>query len=65
MLNPPFYSDDLEAQGIKNTRNPDKRTVAKSINTASYTESIFEDGGEVGFLKKIIDESIGLGEKIK
>jgi 23S rRNA A1618 N6-methylase RlmF len=65
MCNPPFYKSFYEAQGLENTRKPHERHDPKSINTANRCESIYEDGGEVGFVKKLIDESIETGKKIR
>jgi methyltransferase len=65
MCNPPFYKSFYEAQGLENTRKPHERHDPKSINTANKCESIYEDGGEVGFVKKLIDESIQVGQKIR
>lgn len=52
MCNPPFYIDQNDCQ----TRKPD-RPSANSVNTAADVESIYEKGGEVGFVKRMIDES--------
>lgn len=56
MCNPPFYSDTYECQGITNTRKSD-RSSANSINTAADIESIYDQGGEVEFVKRMINES--------
>jgi 23S rRNA A1618 N6-methylase RlmF len=56
MCNPPFYTDVLECQGLTNTRSS-ARPSANSINTAADVESIYEQGGEVEFVKRMIDES--------
>jgi 23S rRNA A1618 N6-methylase RlmF len=56
MCNPPFYSDTSECQGLTNTRKPD-RPSANSINTAADIESIYDQGGEVEFVKRMINES--------
>ncbi len=66
VCNPPFYSDEEELGGQgKQIRNPRKRSKGKSINTALEHESIFDKGGEVGFVKKMIDESGQLGKRVK
>ena len=66
MCNPPFYCNESELQGdVENTRKPQKRHLPNSINTAQLHESVFSDGGEVGFIKKMIDESVQIGKKIK
>lgn len=56
MCNPPFFTDALEHQGVKMTRTSD-RSSANSINTAADVESIYGEGGEVGFVKRMIEES--------
>jgi 23S rRNA A1618 N6-methylase RlmF len=56
MCNPPFFTDALESQGITNKRKSD-RPSANSINTAADIESIYDQGGEVEFVKRMIDES--------
>lgn len=56
MCNPPFFSDTAESQGLKNTRKAD-RSSANSINTAAVIESIYDQGGEVEFVKRMINES--------
>lgn len=56
MCNPPFYTDLPESQGLTHTRKAD-RPSANSINTAANVESIYDQGGEVEFVKRMIDES--------
>lgn len=56
MCNPPFFSDTLESQGITHTRKSDRPT-ANSINTAASVESIYDQGGEIEFVKRMINES--------
>jgi 23S rRNA A1618 N6-methylase RlmF len=56
MCNPPFFSDTLESQGLTHTRKSD-RPSANSINTAADIESIYDQGGEVEFVKRMINES--------
>jgi len=66
MCNPPFYSNQAELEGnLENTRKPEKRHLPNSINTAQSHESVYDNGGEVGFVKKMIDESIVFGNRIK
>ena len=67
MCNPPFYANesDVPPEFSSETRKPNKRHMAKSVNTAHICESVFEKDGEVGFVKKIIDESITTGKRIK
>lgn len=63
MCNPPFFSSESELEGV--SRKPEKRPLPKSINTGRLHESVYSDGGEVGFVKKMIDESLIIGPKIK
>lgn len=56
MCNPPFFTDTLEHQGLAHTRKSD-RPSANSINTAANIESIYDQGGEVEFVKRMINES--------
>jgi 23S rRNA A1618 N6-methylase RlmF len=65
MCNPPFFKNEFENLGISNIRKPEKRHMPNSANTQKPIESIFTDGGEVGFVKKIITESIKMGKRIK
>jgi 23S rRNA (adenine1618-N6)-methyltransferase len=61
MCNPPFYSNDEEK--IQNNETS-KRNAPHSVNTAQPHEAIVE-GGEVGFVKQFINESLILKERIK
>ncbi|CAF0831428.1 unnamed protein product [Brachionus calyciflorus] len=65
MCNPPFYANESENLGISNTKKPDERSGPSSVNTGRYHESIYDQGGEVSFVKKMIDESISIGKRIK
>lgn len=66
MCNPPFYEDESEAAGFSaNIRKPEKRKAPHSVNTGRTHESVYHEGGEVGFVKKIIEESLVLTSKIK
>ena len=66
MCNPPFYSNQAELDGnLKNTRKPEKRHLPNSVNTSQLHESVYNDGGEVGFIKKMINESILNENRIK
>jgi 23S rRNA (adenine1618-N6)-methyltransferase len=56
MCNPPFFSDVSEYQGLTHTRQS-TRPSANSINTAADIESIYDQGGEVEFVKRMINES--------
>jgi 23S rRNA (adenine1618-N6)-methyltransferase len=61
MCNPPFYSNDEEPnRSIKTC----KRNAPHSVNTAQRHEATVE-GGEVGFVKHLINESLILKERIK
>lgn len=61
MCNPPFYSNDEEKTQRVETS---KRNAPHSVNTAQRHEATVE-GGEVGFVKKLINESLILKERIK
>lgn len=63
MCNPPFFADHMEAQAITKTRSLD-RPEAKSVSTASPQECI-ATGGEVGFIRQMIEESVLLQDKIR
>ena len=67
MCNPPFYTSesDVPPNFSSDTRKPSKRHAAYSVNTAHTCESVYEKGGEVGFIKKMIDESVAIGKRIK
>lgn len=56
MCNPPFFTDLSESQGLTHTRKVDRPT-ANSINTGASVESIYDQGGEVEFVKRMINES--------
>ncbi len=63
MCNPPFFGSNLEAWGMTQSRTED-RPEPRSVSTASPTESIVA-GGEVLFIKDMIDESMELKDKIR
>ncbi|BFZ18937.1 hypothetical protein BsWGS_21976 [Bradybaena similaris] len=63
MCNPPFFADHMEAQAVTSTRSVD-RPEASTLSTASPQECIAQ-GGEVGFVKQMIDESAVLRDKIR
>ncbi len=66
VCNPPFFNDELENKGMSSAiRKPEKRHGPSSANTQRLHEAVYLDGGEVGFVKKIIDESIQIGSKIR
>ena len=62
MCNPPFFGNIMEAQGIM-SRTLD-RPDPKSISTASEVEMVYENGGEVDFVKRMIVESLQLREQV-
>ncbi|XP_071944502.1 RNA N(6)-adenosine-methyltransferase mettl16-like [Antedon mediterranea] len=61
MCNPPFFGNMLEAQGIL-SRSMD-RAEPKSVCTAAEIECI-ADGGEVEFVKRMIQDSLKLRHKV-
>ena len=63
MCNPPFFADHMEAQGLVTTRSDD-RPEAGSVSTASPQECIVA-GGEVAFVRQMIEESTVLRAKIR
>ncbi|XP_067138309.1 U6 small nuclear RNA (adenine-(43)-N(6))-methyltransferase [Centruroides vittatus] len=63
MCNPPFFNDQNDNMSVKKSRTP-RRSLPKSINTPSETEKSTE-GGEIEFIKKMIDESVLLKEKVR
>lgn len=62
MCNPPFFADHFEAQGLL-SRTPN-RPDPKTMSTASPQEGIVE-GGEVGFVRKMIEESVFLQDRVR
>ncbi|CAF1658579.1 unnamed protein product, partial [Didymodactylos carnosus] len=64
MCNPPFFTDIIEAQGLSNTRTS-TRHQANSVSTASDIEMIFNQGGEVSFVKRIINESYSYKNNVR
>ena len=63
MCNPPFYGSNFEAWGMLTSRS-DHRPEPCSVSTASPVESIVL-GGEVQFVKQMINDSILLKERIR
>lgn len=61
MCNPPFFSDAVDALGANRTSF---RPQPKSICTGDGSEIIY-DGGEVEFVKSIIEDSIKLLDRVK
>ncbi|MEE6468782.1 hypothetical protein FKM82_008379 [Ascaphus truei] len=62
MCNPPFFANQLEAQGV-NSRNP-RRPPPSSVNTGGVTE-IMAEGGELEFVKRIIHDSLQLKKRLR
>jgi len=62
MCNPPFFADHMEAQAVGTSRSMD-RPEAMSVSTASPEECIAH-GGEVGFVRQMIQESLLLKERV-
>uniref|UniRef100_A0A8C5P8J1 U6 small nuclear RNA (adenine-(43)-N(6))-methyltransferase n=1 Tax=Leptobrachium leishanense TaxID=445787 RepID=A0A8C5P8J1_9ANUR len=62
MCNPPFFANQLEAQGV-NSRNP-RRPPPSSVNTGGITE-IMAEGGELEFVKRIIHDSLQLKRRLR
>lgn len=63
ICNPPFFSSSNDVINARNRTG--KRKPPKSSNPGSPSEIVFIDGGELGFVKRILNESIDLGAKIK
>ncbi|XP_074602639.1 U6 small nuclear RNA (adenine-(43)-N(6))-methyltransferase [Brevipalpus obovatus] len=65
MCNPPFFKDrhqiDMDIGSMDDSNDSSSRS---SANTSSEVEAVTQ-GGEVEFVKKIIQESVRLGESIK
>ena len=58
MTNPPFYSNETEAFGQRKGDN-------RSRTDMSSLEGIYDQGGELGFVKAIFKDSVHLGNKIR
>ncbi|XP_053963062.1 U6 small nuclear RNA (adenine-(43)-N(6))-methyltransferase [Anastrepha ludens] len=56
LCNPPFYDSTLPNPFHANTRNEDKRTPPHNCHTG-YDEELACEGGEVRFVRRIIEES--------
>lgn len=63
ICNPPFFSSADEV--VKSQNRTGKRKPPKSLNSGSSSELVFADGGELGFVKKILSESVQLQDKIQ
>ena len=62
MCNPPFFADHMEAQAL-DSRSAD-RAEPNSVSTASPEECIAA-GGEVGFVRQMIEESVMLKDRVR
>ena len=62
MCNPPFFGTSLEAWGGHS--RTETRPEPNSVNTASPQESIVP-GGEVNFVKRMIDDSLLLQDRVR
>ncbi|XP_041851094.1 RNA N6-adenosine-methyltransferase mettl16 [Melanotaenia boesemani] len=62
MCNPPFFANQLEAKGV-NSRNS-RRPPPSSVNTGGVTE-IMAEGGELEFVKRIIQDSLQLKKRLR
>jgi len=60
MCNPPFFADDDEKES---TTRSDARPQPWSVSSASTVEAVTA-GGEIGFVKKIIESSLILRDKV-
>lgn len=66
LCNPPFFKNESDLAGVSDKiRKPSKRHEPNSVNPMLLNESIFDEHGEVGFVKRIIDDSLQLGKNIK
>lgn len=63
ICNPPFFSSNEEVTSAQNRTG--KRKRPRSKNTGSPSEIVYEDGGELGFVTKIVSESVELKDKIE
>ena len=62
MCNPPFFSSMEERQALKSRTG--RRPPPLSLPTGNECETIF-DGGEVELVKRMISDSVQLGNKIR
>ena len=62
MCNPPFYKDRDELKG--GASRTGHRPVPQTLNTGNEIETITR-GGEVEFVKNIVNESVSIGTRIK
>lgn len=57
LCNPPFYDSTLPQPFAATTRNPEKRPAPRNCHTG-HAEELACDGGEVGFVQRIVEESL-------
>lgn len=62
MCNPPFFSSEDDA--VLGGSRTDKRAVPISVSTGSTNETVTR-GGEVEFVKGIIDDSLKLQQNVR
>lgn len=63
MCNPPFFSSTQELNPTYKARRPDRPRPRNAF--CATTGEVVADGGEVNFIKKLIDESEELERRIK
>lgn len=63
LCNPPFFSSPIEVTNAVNRTG--KRKRPRSQNAGTSSELVYEDGGELGFAQKILEESLELRNKIQ
>ncbi|XP_030388117.1 U6 small nuclear RNA (adenine-(43)-N(6))-methyltransferase [Scaptodrosophila lebanonensis] len=63
ICNPPFFDSNSPNPFAGKTRNPTRRPAPKTVRTGSAEELTCE-GGEVEFVKRIIDESLLYKERV-
>lgn len=63
LCNPPFFNSQEEVVNSENRTG--KRKLPRSLNSGTQSELIFQEGGELGFVKMILTESLHLKDKIE
>lgn len=61
MCNPPFYSSPEEVENLAAMKDLPPNAVC----TGAPIEMIYKDGGEVGFVGKMVEESLTFGTKCR
>lgn len=65
MCNPPFFGSEEELEKTCESRSPNHpRPPPNNARTGSANEVVVE-GGEVGFVLKMVDESFEMKDKIR